>query len=102
MVEQSRLKPQHQGPEEPAARPYRVKAALPESQLWRKVPILWDGVIAHIRWYERKVRRAPTACIGASLQGEGSNVKDAYVRSDGERELGDDLNCESGMVTEEW
>jgi hypothetical protein len=31
-----------------------VKAELLEPQSWRKVPILRDGVIARIRWYERR------------------------------------------------
>ncbi len=85
MVVESRLKPQHQGPEDQAARPSMVKAGLLKPQSWRTVPVQWDGVIAHIRWYERKVRCAHTACIGASLQGEGSDVKGTYGRSDGER-----------------
>jgi hypothetical protein len=82
MVVQSRLKLQHQEPEDQAARPSMVKPALVESQSWRKVPILRDGVIARIRWYGRKVRRAHTACIGASLQGAGSDERGTYGRSD--------------------
>jgi hypothetical protein len=82
MVEQSRLKLQHQEPEDRAARPFMVKPVLAEPQSWRKVPILRDGVIARIRWYGRKVRRAHTACIGASLQGEGSDERGLYERSD--------------------
>jgi len=31
-----------------------VKAASLEPQSWRNVPILRDGVIARIRWYERR------------------------------------------------
>ena len=31
-----------------------VKPVLAEPQSWRKVPILRDGVIARIRWYERR------------------------------------------------
>jgi len=66
-VEENRLKPQHQGPEDLVARPHMVKAGLPQPQSRRNVPILWEGVIAHIRWYERKIRCVHTACIGASL-----------------------------------
>ena len=50
----SRLKLQHQEPEDQAARPSMVKPALAEPHSWRKVPILRDGVIARIRWYERR------------------------------------------------
>jgi hypothetical protein len=64
------------------------------------MPVLWDGVIAHIRWYERKIRCVHTACIGAGLQGEGSDERGTYERSDDQGELGDGLNCESSMVTE--
>ena len=56
MVGQSRLKLQHQEPEDQAARPYMVKPALAESQSWWNVPILRDDVIACIRWYGRKGR----------------------------------------------
>ena len=54
MVEENRLKPQHQGPEDQAARPFMVKAGLLEPQSWRKVLILRAGVIARIRWYGRR------------------------------------------------
>jgi len=101
MVGQSRLKREHQEPEDQAARPYMVKAALPEPQSWRKVPILRDAVIARIRWDGRKGRCAHTACIGASLQGAGSDERGTSIRSDDQRKLGDGLNRESGRVTEE-
>ena len=100
MVVQSRLKLQHQEPEDQAARPSMVKPALAEPQSWRNVPILRDGVIARIRWYGRKVRCAHTACTGASLQGTGSDERGTYRRSDDQRQLGDGLTRESGMVTE--
>ena len=77
-----------------------VKPVLAEPQSWRKVPILRDGVIARIRWYEREVRCVHTACTGASLQGEGSDERGTYGRSDDQRQLGDGLSRESGMVTE--
>ncbi len=97
MVVESRLKLQHQEPEDQAARPSMVKPALAEPQSWRKVPILRDGVIARIWWDGRKVRCAHTACTRASLQGEGSDERGTYRRSDDQRQRGDGLNRESDL-----
>jgi hypothetical protein len=76
-VAQSRLKLQHQEPEDQAAGPSMVKPVLAEPQSWRKVPILRDGVIARIRWYGREVRCVHTACTGFSCattrKGRGRN-----------------------------
>ncbi len=99
-MEESRLKLQHQEPEDQAARPYRMKAGLPEPQSWRTLPVLRESVIARIRWDGRKVLCVHTACTGASLQGAGSDERGIYRRSDEYRELGDGLNRESGKVTE--
>jgi hypothetical protein len=82
MVEESRLKLQHQEPEDQAARPYMMKAGLPEPQSWRTLPVLRKGVIARIRRYGRKVRCVHTACTGASLQGARSDERGIYIRSD--------------------
>src|SRR5260370_38237672 len=101
MVGQSRLKLQHQEPEDQAARPSMVKPALAESQSWRNVSILRDGVLARIRWYGRKVRYAHTACTGASLQGAGRYERVTYRRTDYQRQVVDGLTRESGRGRKE-
>ena|SRR5258708_33124578 len=78
----SRLKREHQGPEDQAARPSMVKPVLAEPQSWRKVPILRDGVIAHIRWYGRRYDALIQPAPEPARKREGSDERGTYGRSD--------------------